>query len=158
MMHNPIPTRPRQQGTALIIALVILAAVTLLAITAVSTSVSEIKMAINEQNDMEAFQLAQSAVDAAVDSNNSFLGILTVGDSNTIGFDEAPFIQGTDEYVAVTITRTGNCLTPPRVRGASSLTAYSAFTFRVVGTVDKRATQQGAATVGEGVIQLGPKC
>jgi type II secretory pathway pseudopilin PulG len=157
-MPDTLPNR-RQQGTALIIALVILASVTLLAVSAVNTSVSEIKMAVNEQLDMEAFQLAQSTIDAAIDTDQAFSGILTVGDTNTIGFnDEAPFTEAAGEYVAASVTRTGNCLAPPRLRGASSLTNYSAFTFRVTGTVDKRATRQGAATLSEGVVILGPKC
>jgi type IV pilus assembly protein PilX len=59
-------TRARQRGAALVVGMIMLAILTLLAITAMNTSSTELVMAGNEQFRERAFQVAEVGIEQAV--------------------------------------------------------------------------------------------
>ena len=66
-MRKSIPAIPKlQAGAALIVALILLLVITMLGISAVSTSRLEILMAGNSQFSQQAFQAAESAIEAEI--------------------------------------------------------------------------------------------
>lgn len=60
----------RQDGVALLMALMFLVIITLIALSSMRTSTLELKMAGNEQLQVEAAQSAQSAIDTVIQTNN----------------------------------------------------------------------------------------
>ena len=70
-MQNFIPEHTKKQsGAALIVALVLLLVITMLGISAVSTSSLEILMAGNSQYSQQAFQAAESAIESEIALGN----------------------------------------------------------------------------------------
>ena len=73
-MRNPTVRRrdvgtralARQRGAALVVGMIMLAILTLLAITAMNTSSTELVMAGNEQFRERAFQMAEAGIEQAV--------------------------------------------------------------------------------------------
>jgi type II secretory pathway pseudopilin PulG len=66
-MRKVIPRTPsRQRGAALIVGMIMLAILTLLAITAMNTSSTELIMAGNEQFRERAFQMGEAGIEQAV--------------------------------------------------------------------------------------------
>jgi type IV pilus assembly protein PilX len=64
---QPVATTPvRQRGTALVIGLVLLAVLTLLAITGMNTASTELIMAGGEQYRQNAFQAAETGIERAI--------------------------------------------------------------------------------------------
>ena len=64
--HSSITQRRRQQGAALVIALVLLMILTILAFTGLNTSITEIAMANNEQFRHSAAQSAADGIEGAI--------------------------------------------------------------------------------------------
>jgi type IV pilus assembly protein PilX len=69
LLNTKINTRSSQQGAALLTALIMLIAVTLLSLASLGTSMMELRMSGNEESSMQAFQSAQAAVDALIDQD-----------------------------------------------------------------------------------------
>lgn len=69
LLNTKINTRSSQQGAALLTALIMLIAVTLLSLASLGTSMMELRMSGNEESSMQAFQSAQAAVDAVIDQD-----------------------------------------------------------------------------------------
>jgi type IV pilus assembly protein PilX len=63
---NCIGKRARQRGAALVVGMIMLAILTLLAITAMNTSSTELVMAGNEQFRERAFQMAEAGIEQSV--------------------------------------------------------------------------------------------
>jgi hypothetical protein len=77
-----------ERGTALVIALVLLAAVTLMSIAAVGTSTLELRMAYNDEVRREAFQSSESAVAITMQNFGTF--------RTAMGNDETYCVNGND--------------------------------------------------------------
>lgn len=67
-VRQPFPARPKQSGTALIVSLIILAIVTLLGITGMQSSNTELKLAASQRDRGVAFEAAEAAL-AIVEKN-----------------------------------------------------------------------------------------
>ena len=70
-MKNNIQNIPRQEGAALVVGLIVLLIMTLLGISSMSLSISELKMANNLQMQNLAFQSALSAVELINEGDSS---------------------------------------------------------------------------------------
>lgn len=68
-LDTNVKNRSAQQGAALLTALIMLIAVTLLSLASLGTSMMELRMSGNEESSMLAFQSAQAAVDAVIDQD-----------------------------------------------------------------------------------------
>lgn len=79
-MQNFIPENPKKQtGAALIVALILLLVITMLGVSAVSTSSLEILMAGNSQYSQQAFQAAESAIESEIALGNLSTSLNRVG-------------------------------------------------------------------------------
>lgn len=162
----------RQKGTALVFALVFLIAITLMAVASIKTSVMELKVAGNLEENMNAFQTAQAVIDAvfADPANLATTGKLEIEQpinltSLPLSYDPLLFNGGDpaspkDPNIAVEAKRyrTRDCVEPPPMRSGYDISNFSAFTFRLTSQVDKTANTQGRASIRQGYFVLGPKC
>jgi len=157
-----------QKGSALLICIILLMALTYLAVTAVQTGVMEVRMASATEEQMNAFQTAQSALDYVMSDTDNFVTTGATGIPNAVTL--SPATNSTDAFYADTATpgaaetvtaateRTVDCGAPPRTSVASSLLAFSSFEFRIHGDVDKTSTNRGRSYQRQGYILLGPAC
>ena len=164
MIETPTPLRlsgcPRQRGAVLVISLILLAALTVMAIGAIKTSIMELKIASNSEESTNAFQTAQAAIDFSLSDTNLLPMKGTLNTPTTVAVTGAPFAVDTraGETLATTAQRTTDCGAPPRLTSGSSLLAYSAFSFRLSADLNRAATGRGRASIRQGYLILGPKC
>lgn len=168
-MHATL-TKAKQRGTALVIALVLLAAVTLLAVAAVQTSVMEMRMAGSDEARMHAFQGADSAVDFVIRDFGTYqdelstqleLCIHDTGDSSCDDFaSETLFDLKVDsdgnpvDTLEVTLHKLGECLPPPRIEAATSVTEFARHDFVIESRLDKTGSGGGRTHLWRGYMML----
>jgi hypothetical protein len=159
-----IPDAGRERGAVLIIALVLLTGVTLIAVSGVSTSTAELRMAGAMESRSNNFHTAAAAIDSVIsdESNLPTAGPLNV--AATVVLSDDPLVAhevfdviGEDE-VSATATRLQDCGPLPRIRSASSLMAFSAFRYEISATIYKPDSGMGRTGMTQGIIFLGPKC
>lgn len=144
-----------QKGAALAMALVILLILTILGVTAMSTSSLEQKMAGNIQDVTRAFQAAESGVDKTLDSNaNGFdlsAGSITV--CNPCTFDSGKSGQATVATSLIQITQK-----PHRSSTSSGYGSVSTANIDLVSQGQLGTGSYGRAnyTVHQGVTQPAP--
>lgn len=166
----------KENGAALFVALVFLVVITLISINAMRSSTLELKMASNEQEHAKAVQSAQSAIAAAIESDN----IIATNDGDITCFNTPPTNSGitcdrgpytlsgsgydSKNFLAVEMIGTGSC--PPgianSVRGGSSVRATSGGTtssgtcayMTIDSKYDATATGGGLAEIVEGHVIL----
>ncbi len=156
----------KQQGSALLLCIVLLIAMTYLAISSVSTGVMEIRMSSAIEEELNAFQIAQSAIDfTASDFDNlPFTGALNTAKAVTLTpatnpgdmFYAAPN-SGDPEIVTVTAERSGACAIPPRTKKPNGK-QFKADEFIIRADVDKTATRRGISRQTQGIILIGTGC
>lgn len=166
-----------QHGAALFTALMFLIIITMLSLTAMRSSVLELRMASNQELKNTAFQRAQAIVDATIadSSNMPTLGALgamncmphdTNADCTTSGVELADDFLAleTDLFNDPDTTNDGNVtarvkrLAPleapaPRAIGTSA-SIYSVATFEVEGDYDLTEIGQGGSRIRGGVMVL----
>lgn len=76
--------RPRQDGVALMISLVMLVVITLVALTAIRFSTVGLRTAVNEEMRVDAFEQAQSLVDAIIGVDDNFDTTLALDQTNCL--------------------------------------------------------------------------
>ena len=88
----------RQQGVVLVVALVLLVAITLLSLAGISTTTLELQMATNQQERVNAFQQAEAGIDGVVSNLNNFPVTGPVGAERcTTDFDDtSKYYNATD--------------------------------------------------------------
>ena len=152
----------RQQGSALLLCIVLLIAMTYLAISSVSTGVMEVRMSSAIEEELNAFQIAQSAIDftASDFANLPFTGALNTAAAVTL----LPatnvgdmFYSATGETVTVTAERSGACAIPPRTKKPNGK-QFKADEFIIRADVDKTATRRGISRQTQGIILIGTGC
>lgn len=145
-MHSPCRLRPRQQrGTALIMSLVILVILTILGITALSTSSLEEKMAGSMQEVTRALEAAESGVNSAL----ATAGVLNLNATTTNSFAYDSGASGSAQVVSSFIE-----FSPPK-RGSGYSAQYRAanFSLNSKGTT----TSNARVTINQGIGQIMPK-
>lgn len=150
-----------QRGTALVFSMVILTALTLLGVTAATTGTLGLRMASNAEENMNAFQTAQAAIDNII----SVPGVLPTTGPMNVDSAPLPFTDTTTalkttggETITVTAARTIDCGTPPRIGKASSAPNFNTLGYRLSSNVVRTATARGQSSLREGFLQLIPKC
>lgn len=149
---------PRQSGAVLLVSLILLIVATTISLSAVSTSIMELRMAGNAEASMDAMQTALAAVDFTIADPDHLptSGPLLV--PAPVNLTESLFDTGAGDSITATATRLQDCAPPPRARSGSSLTAFSAFAYEITADVNRNQSGQGRGTVAQGYILLGPKC
>lgn len=133
---------------------------TLIALASARTGVMELRMADNDQQNVDALQTAQAAVDWVISDPTNFTTQGALDTATAVTLPSGLFSVNTTagESLGASVTRTTDCALPPRTSTASSLVAFSAFSYRIAADVDKTSTGKGKASLREGYTVLGPKC
>ena len=115
-------------------------------------------MSSNTEADANTFQSAMAAVDFVLSDvgNLPAVGPLNVPAPVTLSGD--PFVVVSGDSVVADATRIEDCGLPPRMRNATSMTAYSSFRYEVASVVNKNESGMGNAGMTQGYLLLGPKC
>lgn len=160
----------RQRGAALFTALIMLIALSLVALASLGTSLLELRMSGNEEMAMSALQSAQAGVDVVVNDALSQQQFVVArggkGDTNcynwptsctsTIPASSIPAPVNTPAH-KFKITQVLDRGEPPRSgRFATSAKLFSAAYFEVESQFDKSAAGQGKAVAAQGYLQLLP--
>ncbi|MDX1454725.1 MAG: PilX N-terminal domain-containing pilus assembly protein [Gammaproteobacteria bacterium] len=161
--------RNRQSGAALFMALIFLIIITLISLSAMRSSIIELRMANNDEMNAQAAQKAQAIIDATIANTSNTPVIGGVGETtclvnsaeactrySIILEDQATTFQNDiDEgFVEVVVERVSPLTKPaPRIQGYS-LPNYSVATFEVRGTFDASDVGEGNADIVEGVLVL----
>lgn len=163
--------RRGQGGATLLIALVLMALLTLGAMATLRFSTSGLRVAVNEELRADALQQAQSLVDAVlavpanlaltfgVDETNCVAGVagcshntLVLSDANALRIFERADSSG-----SVLVRRLGpDASTPPRGVGYSAVRFQASF-LQVEGAYDGTAGGWGSAAVTEGIAVIIPQ-
>ena len=172
---KPVKTL-KQRGSALLMAFILLIALTFIAIASVNTGVMEVKMASSIEEDMNAFQVAASGIDFLMSDTDYLPATSSLGTPVTVvacsdgscttnpsgitlpadTFETAG--SSGEEVIDLIATRTEDCGLPPRTSTASSLLNFSSFGYEVESDVDKTQNNRGRSNQVTGFITLGPKC
>jgi Tfp pilus assembly protein PilX len=150
---------PRQlRGAVLVVAMLLLVAITVLSTTAVSMGIMEMRMSHNMEANANTFQTAVSAVEFVLAdvANLPVVGPLNV--PSNVPLSGAPFSVSGADQIAATATRIEDCAPPPRMTNATSMTAYSSFLYEVGADVLRNDSGMGQTAMMQGYLLLGPKC
>ena len=145
-MNNPGPRH--QSGAVLIVAMIILVVLTLLGVTAMNTSSLQEKIASNTQEQVHAFQAAETGLNQAFSDNLSY----DISSTYTGGAIPTVFAGSADSasYLPIFLG-----FSPPPPGSLYSATSFQAahFNFRATGT---SATNLSVVLNG-GAYQIAPK-
>lgn len=164
-MRAPTSLPVLQRGVALAVALILLVVLTLLALSGIRLSTMELRMALNDELRVAAFEQAQSYVDGTVRkfTNTPILapGITrcakAIPDKCSNAALQMPYQQMTDEVassswnVNVLIERIPPQNAEPPINSGFSLSSFDAAYMQVAGMWDKNAVGMGSAMVREGI-------
>ena len=148
--------RTSQRGSALVVALLILVTVTVLALSSMSSSLVELRMAHGTQATNDNFQVAAGAIDLTLANPNNLPMTGALNHPQAFALDTSVFPSTLG--ASATVSRTQECLAPPRARLPNSADQYSAFVHEVVAHVDRNETSQGRLGMTQGHILIGPRC
>jgi len=140
----------KQSGAALVIGLILLLVMTLLGVSGMNTATLELTMTSNDQYGENAFQAAETGIDATLAAG----GFTTSGPPMVV---PVTVMAGGDTYTTTT-TFEGETPIPPRTFGSFSRGVpsggFSAYHFRIdsTGTSQRNAQSQHA----QGAFVIGP--
>lgn len=157
----------RQEGAALFMALMFLIIITMLSLSAMRSSIMELRMAGNQEEQMYAVQRAQAAIDATVTDPANTPVIGSVDDTtclpnatgctrNTLDLSDTTNLQEDIDagYIDIQVRRIRPLeRAAPRTIGTSA-SVFSYATFEVRGEYDALDAGRGSAQVYEGVMVL----
>ncbi len=143
------PNRARQSGAVLIVALIILVILTLLGVTAMNTTSLQERIASNTQEQVHAFQAAETGLNQAFADNLAY----DITSSYTGGSVLTPVVVGSGDSASYVPTFLG--FSPPPPGSLYSSTSFQAahFNFRATGN---SATNLSIVLNG-GAYQIAPK-
>lgn len=162
-----------QRGAVLLVALVLMALVTVLAASLVRFSMSGVRLAVSEELRSDAFQNAQSLVDAAMAAPQNLMVTGRIGDTNCVAGvtgcttntlalrDNAGNLVTSanlaDSGSSVRVRRIApEVSTPPRATGYSAVRFEASF-LQVESGYDGTSGGWGRAEVSEGVTAIVPR-
>lgn len=145
----------RQNGAALLVALSFLVVITLISLTAMRSTTTELRLASNNEDRIAAEQVAQSAIDSIVSVPTNFI---VTGTEDT---EKSPTLDSGDiaAFANATVTlKEGATTNPPRGLGVSA-EKFQGTLFHVDGAYnqDDSAPGRGKAFIGQGIVLLIPK-
>ena len=164
----------QQRGAALFTALMFLIMITMLSLTAMRSSVLELRMASNQEMKNTAFQRAQAIIDSTIANSANMPTLGAVGATNCLANDAAActnkdvsladnFLTGeghlfdndqNNGHMTARVTRLAPLEAPaPRAIGTSA-SVYSVATFEIRGNYDMTSVGQGGSEIAEGVLIL----
>ena len=146
--------KSKQNGAALLVALSFLVVITLISLTTMRSTTTELRLASNNEERVAAEQLAQSAVDAVMSDPNNFIVTGVEGTEDTsVTLDSNDVSEFS--HASVTITE-GTTANPPRGLGVSA-EKFQGTMFHIDGDYNNLDEGRGQAFVGQGIVLLVPK-
>ena len=142
----------RNQGMALILALVLLLVMSMLGVAGMQAAVMEQNMTSNAQQHMETFQAAESGLESTTGNDTVLGNALSAGNS---GVDTSLDVSPTNGHYAG-ITSTNATFIGNASAVGYTLTAYTNYAFELVA----RATLSAGSAVSQhtsNISKLGPK-
>ena len=168
ILHR-VNSRRSEQGAALATALVFLIVLTLLGLTVMRLSITELKMSSNEQSRFLAREQAQSVVDAILSDNNNlpvragtgyslcYLSATLPPVGESCATNELNLPAGFNEAVYAEVTRLEPELYPVPGGILTSADKFTTALFSVRGRFDRAEDGLGIADLEQGNITLAPK-
>lgn len=163
-------TLAKSKGTALVTALVLLVALTIVSMAGMQSTTVQMQISGNDEATIEAFQYAQSVVDAVVENPANFVVGASDGYTlcayNEAGCDSATITLGNNLFTTVGVGQQGvqarvellKVAGAPRMASnASSATAFNGAYFKVSGRYDLTSNDRGKSSVVQGFVMLIPK-
>lgn len=147
-----------QRGAVLVIAMLLLVAITVLSTTAVSMSIMEMRMSNNTEADANTFQTTMAAVDFVLSDIANLPAVGPLNVPSDVALSGTPFTVVAGDDISADAMRIEDCGLPPRMSNATSMTAYSSFRYEVAAEVTKNVSGMGSAGMTQGYLLLGPKC
>ena len=161
-------TSLRQRGSVLLPALIFLLILTLAATTTMRTSTLELRMAGNEQQRVETFELTQSIVDEVVANPDNIRVSGNIGyvnctpgvsgcNANDVAINNNLLPSAKAGNATVMVERLAPALSAPTRGINTSSDAFSAARFEVDTTYDGTAENEGKVGLVQGVLVLVPR-
>ena len=147
MRHMIAPNRERQSGAVLLVAMVILVILTLLGVTVMHTTSLQERMASNTQEQVHAFQAAETGLNQAFADNLAY----DLTSTYTGGATPTTF-AGSADSASYIPTFLGFSPPPPGSHYSATIFHTAHFNFRATGT---SATNLSAVLNG-GAYQIAP--
>lgn len=166
----PSALKDKQNGVVLLVALVLLVVVTVLGLSGMSTTTLEYLMSSNQQARVNAFQQAESGIDAVSSDLTNFPVAGVLGATRcTAGFDNSRYTNASSEvtcgsydvsvptsfdltYSRADITRIPPLLSPAPRYFETSAERMKVATFEVDSRYDARKIKGGRAQHDQGII------
>ncbi len=144
-----------QQGTVLVLAMLMLLVMTLIGVTTMRTATLEEKMSANSMNTSISLQASESAVEAALKDTNNLVNALNSGTAITINVSLSdPTGPPGFATAKAEITYKGSTIAPGFSFGANQGT-FSTYQFEAIGTGEVPSANAKVIT-GHGVYRVGP--
>lgn len=142
------PTRAHQSGAVLVVAMILLVVLTLLGVTAMNTTSLQERIASNTQEQVHAFQAAETGLNQAFADNAAY----DITSTYTGGATPTTF-AGSADSASYEPTFLG--FSPPPPGSLYSATSFQAahFNFRATGTSETNITR----VLNGGAYQIAPK-
>ena len=146
-------SRQRQSGAALVVGLLLLVVITVLAVSGMNTATTELAIARNDQGYENAFQAAETGLEAAI-SQGSF---------NTLANTTLTQTIGSKDSVTSVVAFEDETLVPDRAFSLGVGSGISAYHFIATATAESRRSSSGttdrdsAATHTQAFYVVGPE-
>lgn len=141
-----------QQGVALLTALAFLAIITVIAVVAMQSSNTQMRMANSQEETAASRQVAQSCIDNVINNPDNFIVTGTPGTEST-----GVTVTALSEFVNTSLTLTElDLMDAPRGIG-SSADKFQASLFDVACAYDNSAAGRGKETLYQGFLLMVPK-
>jgi len=149
----------KEHGTALITALVLLVALTMVSLAGMQSTSIQLLISGNDETTVEAYEYAQSIIDAVTENANNFMMGTNPGftaclntepgcNNDSINLVETMF-NGIDIQAKVVFLKSGPA---PRKKNASSLSQTNGAYFDITGQYDETANNRGKADIVQGYV------
>ena len=148
-------------GTALVTALVLLVALTIVSLSGMQATTMQLQISGNDEAVVEATQVAQSIVDAVIENPDNFnvatIENYTVCATAGVGCDSESITLSDPMFATTGLQAKVQFLketTPPRMQRASSAQYTKAAYYKITGGFDQTSNDRGRANVVQGYFTL----
>jgi Tfp pilus assembly protein PilX len=155
--------KTKQKGVALVTALVLLVALTLVALSGIQSTSVQLQISGNDEATVEAYEYAQSVVDAVIENSTNFVVGADIGyttclnagpgcNATSINLTETMF-SGVNLQAKVELLKIGQS---PRLVNGNSMSQTNGAYFSIEGQYDETANNRGKSGVVQGYVMIIP--
>ncbi len=148
----------KQQGSALLICVILLVALTFTAVASLQSGVMQVRMSGALEDEMNAFQTAQAAIDFVAGDAANIPTTVALNTPVSVTLSGDAFTLQTGETIDATYTLTSTCTSLPRMVKGYSAGSFFGYKYRISANVDKRATRRGVSYQRQGLVKTVLSC